>query len=112
MSDLIASIKASKLPIICICNDKYKQSLKSLKNHCIEINWNKPTKLQVAKRLQGIAQAEGLSLNQVCSASSEVSSAHITSLCSLTVICIQPSCATTHSVTIWYAVICRRPWTR
>ena len=65
MSDLIASIKASKLPIICICNDKYKQSLKSLKNHCLEIGWNKPTKVQVAKRLNTIAHAEGLAMNQV-----------------------------------------------
>jgi DNA polymerase III delta prime subunit len=66
VSDLIASIKASKLPIICICNDKYKQALKSLKNHCLEIGWNKPTKIQVSKRLTMIAQAEGLSMNQVC----------------------------------------------
>lgn len=65
MSDLISSIKVSKLPIICICNDKYKQSLKSLRNHCLEIAWNKPTKQQVGNRLRGIAQAEGLTLNQV-----------------------------------------------
>jgi replication factor C subunit 1 len=65
VSDLIASIKTSKLPIICICNDKYKTSLKSLKNHCIEINWSKPTKVQAAARLRGIAQAERLAMNQV-----------------------------------------------
>jgi hypothetical protein len=66
VSDLIVSIKLSKIPIVCICNDKYKQSLKSLKNHCVEIDWRKPTKIQAAVRLRTICQAEGLSLNQVC----------------------------------------------
>lgn len=66
MSDLIDSIKSSKMPIICVCNDKYKQSLKSLKNHCLEIDWRKPTKLQAAARLKKITQTEGLTINQVC----------------------------------------------
>jgi replication factor C subunit 1 len=65
VSDLIASLKVSKMPIICICNDKYKQSLKSLKNHCLEINWQKPTKQQISGRLRSVVLAEGLSLNQV-----------------------------------------------
>lgn len=65
VSDLIANIKLSKMPIICICNDKYKQSLKSLKNHCLELGWNKPTKLQVAGRLRMICKEEGLDMNQV-----------------------------------------------
>lgn len=64
VQDLIASIKSAKLPIICICNDKYKTSLKSLKNHCIEIGWSKPTKQQASQRLRGIAAAEGLAMNQ------------------------------------------------
>lgn len=65
VSDLIDSIKSSKMPIICVCNDKYKQSLKSLKNHCLEIDWRKPTKLQAAARLKTITSNEGLTINQV-----------------------------------------------
>lgn len=65
VSDLINNIKASKMPIICVCNDKYKQTLKSLKNHCLEIDWRKPTKLQAAQRLKIITKAEGLTINQV-----------------------------------------------
>lgn len=53
------------MPIICVCNDKYKQSMRSLRNHCIELDWRKPTKQQVAGRLQVIARAEGLSINTV-----------------------------------------------
>lgn len=33
MADLINTIKMSKIPIICICNDKYAQKLRSLRNH-------------------------------------------------------------------------------
>lgn len=47
ISDLIASIKISKIPIICICNDRYSQKLKSLINHCLPLNYRKPTKQQV-----------------------------------------------------------------
>lgn len=32
-------IKDSKVPIICIANDKYSQKLKSLKNHCLELDF-------------------------------------------------------------------------
>lgn len=33
VADLINTIKMSKIPIICICNDKYAQKLRSLRNH-------------------------------------------------------------------------------
>ncbi len=33
VADLIQTIKVSRLPIICICNDKYSQKLRSLRNH-------------------------------------------------------------------------------
>jgi len=51
VSDLIASIKISKIPIICICNDRYNQKLKSLVNYCLPLNFRKPTKQQVIKFL-------------------------------------------------------------
>jgi hypothetical protein len=38
-ADLIATIKVSKIPIICIANDKYQQKLKSLKNHLLELDF-------------------------------------------------------------------------
>ena len=51
VADLIASIKISKIPIICICNDRYSQKLKSLVNYCLAFNYRKPTKQQVGLRL-------------------------------------------------------------
>ncbi|XP_062182750.1 replication factor C subunit 1-like isoform X2 [Phragmites australis] len=58
VADLIASIKISKIPIICICNDRYSQKLKSLVNYCLLLNFRKPTKQQMGKRLMEIAKKE------------------------------------------------------
>ncbi|XP_050285041.1 replication factor C subunit 1-like isoform X2 [Quercus robur] len=65
IADLIASIKISKIPIICICNDRYSQKLKSLVNYCLLLSFRKPTKQQMAKRLMQVATAEGLQVNQI-----------------------------------------------
>ncbi|GAB4840173.1 replication factor C subunit 1 [Ancistrocladus abbreviatus] len=65
VADLIASIKISKIPIICICNDRYSQKLKSLVNYCLLLSFRKPTKQQMAKRLLQIANAEGLQVNEI-----------------------------------------------
>ncbi|MQL84108.1 hypothetical protein Taro_016621, partial [Colocasia esculenta] len=65
VADLIASIKISKIPIICICNDRYSQKLKSLVNYCLPLNFRKPTKQQMAKRLLQIANAEGIQVNEI-----------------------------------------------
>ncbi|XP_057480701.1 replication factor C subunit 1-like [Actinidia eriantha] len=65
VADLIASIKVSKIPIICICNDRYSQKLKSLVNYCLMLSFRKPTKQQMAKRLMQIANTEGLQVNEI-----------------------------------------------
>ncbi|KAM0864037.1 hypothetical protein ACQ4PT_044193 [Festuca glaucescens] len=60
VADLIASIKISKIPIVCICNDRFSQKLKSLVNYCLLLNFRKPTKQQMGKRLMEIARKEGI----------------------------------------------------
>ncbi|KAL4312171.1 hypothetical protein GQ457_01G045390 [Hibiscus cannabinus] len=65
VADLIASIKISKIPIICICNDRYSQKLKSLVNYCLLLSYRKPTKQQMAKRLMQVANAEGIQVNEI-----------------------------------------------
>ncbi|XP_062171503.1 replication factor C subunit 1 isoform X2 [Alnus glutinosa] len=65
IADLIASIKISKIPIICICNDRYSQKLKSLVNYCLLLSFRKPTKQQMAKRLVQVANAEGLQVKEI-----------------------------------------------
>eukprot|EP00897_Mesotaenium_endlicherianum_P009643 jgi/Mesen1/8707/ME000052S08136 len=78
VADLIASIKSSSIPIVCICNDRYSRKLQSLVNHCLLLNYRKPTKqqaymqedpgpsnpdpstCQMAKRLRYVANQEKL----------------------------------------------------
>lgn len=39
VTELIGTIKASRVPIICICNDKYNQKLRSLRNSTLELDF-------------------------------------------------------------------------
>jgi replication factor C subunit 1 len=63
IQNLISLIKKSKIPIICICNDKYNQKLKTLRSYTIELDFRKPTADQIAKRLTMICNKEGLRTN-------------------------------------------------
>jgi replication factor C subunit 1 len=65
VTDLIQSIQKSKIPIICICNDKYNQKIKSLVGHCMELNFQKPSKQQIARRLGEVAGKEGMHVEEV-----------------------------------------------
>ena len=58
MVELYKLIKTSDIPIICICNDKSSPKVRTLKNHCKDINWRKPTTQQLLPRVLGIAKAE------------------------------------------------------
>lgn len=60
MAELIRLIKISKVPIICICNDRQSQKVKSLANSCYDLRVRRPTKTQIASRIIEIARKEGL----------------------------------------------------
>jgi len=64
VADLIKTIHKSKVPIIAICNDKYSTKLRSLRNHCLELDFRKPTVQQISKRMLEICAKEGLTVNQ------------------------------------------------
>lgn len=40
-------IKRSKIPIICICNDRQSQKIRSLANHCFDLRFNRPQAQQI-----------------------------------------------------------------
>lgn len=63
IADLIKTIDKTKVPIIAICNDKYSPKLRSLRNHCLELDFRKPTVQQIQKRLKKICSVEGLRMN-------------------------------------------------
>jgi hypothetical protein len=60
--ELISCIKASKIPIICICNDRYNQKLKSLQNYTLDMSFSRPTKPQILNRMLKIAADEGIAM--------------------------------------------------
>jgi replication factor C subunit 1 len=43
MSSLVECIKMSEIPIICICDDRYSQSIKPILNYCYDVKLVKPT---------------------------------------------------------------------
>ncbi|KAI8900817.1 replication factor RFC1 C terminal domain-containing protein [Globomyces pollinis-pini] len=61
-AELIQIIKKSKIPIICICNDRSSPKIRSLANHCLDLRFRRATAAQVEKRMKLIASKEKLAL--------------------------------------------------
>ena len=61
---LIQLIKKSKLPVICVCNDRQDSKVRSLANHCFDLRFTKPTSHEVASRALMVSRAENLGLDQ------------------------------------------------
>ena len=41
MAELIGLIKSSKIPVICMCNDRNAQKIRSLANHCFDLRFQR-----------------------------------------------------------------------
>ncbi|EER12026.1 replication factor C subunit, putative [Perkinsus marinus ATCC 50983] len=57
---LIQLIKKSKMPVMCICNDRMSTKVRSLANSCYDIRFTKPTGAQCSQRVAAIAKSEGV----------------------------------------------------
>ena len=64
MSELIKLIKTSKVPIICICNDRQSQKVRSLAGYCLDLRFKRPIKTVIARRAMRIGQDEGMKIEQ------------------------------------------------
>jgi len=60
--ELIKVIKASLTPIVCICNDRQAQKIRSLAGHCYDLRVKRPLKTSIASRLVEIGRLEGLTI--------------------------------------------------
>ncbi|CAD8054438.1 unnamed protein product [Paramecium sonneborni] len=58
---LIDMIKLTKVPIVCICNDRNKQSMRSLANYCLDLQFKKPNQVEIYKKLEYICKSENIS---------------------------------------------------
>lgn len=63
MAELLKIMKTSKIPIICICNDRQSQKVKSLANSCLDLRVKRPTKQQIAARLIAICKEESVAMD-------------------------------------------------
>lgn len=59
LAELIQMIKGSRVPIICICNDRQSQKIKSLVPYCMDLRYRRPVKSQIATRIVEVARQEG-----------------------------------------------------
>mmetsp|Transcript_21326 Transcript_21326/g.32410 ORF Transcript_21326/g.32410 Transcript_21326/m.32410 type:complete len:1006 (+) Transcript_21326:103-3120(+) len=59
---LIEMIKVSKVPIICICNDRQSQKIRSLEPYCLDLKYRRPVKSVIARRALEVGKAEGMSI--------------------------------------------------
>lgn len=64
LAELIQMIKYSRVPIICICNDRQSQKIKSLVPYCMDLKYRRPVKTQIASRIMEVAQKEGFTVEQ------------------------------------------------
>ena len=62
MQELIGLIKSSKVPIICICNDRQHPKVRSLANYCFDLKFQKPKVEQIRGAMMSICFKEGLKI--------------------------------------------------
>lgn len=64
ISYLTECIKETKIPIICICNNRYDQSIKSILNYCFDIKMTKPSYQEVYRLLYNIVVTEKIKIKE------------------------------------------------
>ncbi|KAA6362592.1 MAG: putative DNA replication factor C, large subunit [Streblomastix strix] len=60
LTELVKLIDDTSVPIICICNDKHSKKMKTLRDHCADLPFNRPTPVQIITRLVPILNSEGV----------------------------------------------------
>ncbi|XP_053680616.1 replication factor C subunit 1 [Anopheles nili] len=62
MQELIALIKDSHIPVICMCNDRNHPKIRSLVNYCFDLRFNKPRVEQIKGAMMSVCFKENLKL--------------------------------------------------
>ncbi|MEE6462241.1 hypothetical protein FKM82_001531 [Ascaphus truei] len=62
VQELITLIKNSKIPIICMCNDRNHQKIRSLANYCFDLRFPRPRVEQIKGAMMSVAFKEGLKI--------------------------------------------------
>ena len=62
VAELIALIKDSHIPVICMCNDRNHPKIRSLANHCFDLRFGKPSIQQIRGAMMSICFKEGIKI--------------------------------------------------
>ncbi|XP_028157701.1 replication factor C subunit 1 isoform X2 [Ostrinia furnacalis] len=62
LQELIGLIKATSVPIICMCNDRNSQKMRSLVNYCYDLRFTRPRVDQIKSAMMSICFKEGLKI--------------------------------------------------
>ena len=60
MAELIQLIKRSKIPVICMCNDRNSTKVRNLANYCFDLRFQKPRAEQIKAAMMSICFKEGI----------------------------------------------------
>ncbi|KAM7419203.1 hypothetical protein PAMA_016359 [Pampus argenteus] len=76
IQEMIGLIRNSKIPIICMCNDRNHQKIRSLANYCFDLRFQRPRVEQIKGAMMSIAFKEGIkipppALNEIILASNQ-----------------------------------------
>ena len=63
MAELIQLIKGSKIPVICMCNDRNSQKIRSLANHCFDLRFQRPRAEQIKAAMLSVCFKEKLKIS-------------------------------------------------
>ena len=63
VAEVIQMIKETKIPVICICNDRMHPKIRSLANHCFDLRFQRPRSEQIKARLMTIIAREKLKIS-------------------------------------------------
>ncbi|XP_055871771.1 replication factor C subunit 1-like isoform X2 [Biomphalaria glabrata] len=74
LQELVQLIKNTKIPIICICNDRNSMKMRTLSNYCLDLRFQRPRVEQIKGAMMTLAYKEGLkippaALNEIIAAS-------------------------------------------
>ncbi|XP_031732192.1 replication factor C subunit 1 isoform X2 [Anarrhichthys ocellatus] len=76
IQEMIGLIRNSKIPIICMCNDRNHQKIRSLANYCFDLRFQRPRVEQIKGAMMSLAFKEGIkipppALNEIILASNQ-----------------------------------------
>ena len=64
ISCLTECIKDTQIPILCICDDRYSQSIKPILNYCFDVKLSKPSYDDVYRVIYKVVTTEGIKIGK------------------------------------------------